>query len=355
MRYRFCAAAALLLVFTVFPTSVAHADLLVTNFFFGTVDRYDENTGALLQPGFMAPPIDDPLVPLGLADIVVNPANQQVFVSGRFSDRVYVFNGLTGEPIPGAQTPSGIDGVFLQLTSGQQPAGLEVDSSGKLYVANNGGTTIDIFDAVSGASMGTISDPSIALPSGLTFDAAGDLFITTLGGAGTLRWDGTDVTSFAAPTVVGPFAPNSVLVDAAGQVYVADVFGDGIYKYMADGTEIPGASGPFINIDPFMPDPSVTPSFDVNAPSGLLFDQDGNILVAVLGATNPGEGDLNGALLRFAPDGTFIEALGTKLPPLSSLVSAPVPEPSSVALLMTGGAVGLFALLRKRRRKARSI
>jgi sugar lactone lactonase YvrE len=302
----------------------------------------------------MAPPIEDPLIPLGLSDIVINPVNQQVFVSGRFVDRVFVFDGLTGNPIPASQTPSGIEGVFLEVPTGSQPAGLEIDSSGNLYVASNGGTTVDIYDSVSGAGMGSISDDLIALPSGLTFDAAGDLFITNLGGTGTLRWDGTDVTTFAAPTAAGPFAPNSVLVDAAGQVYVADVFGDGIHKYMADGTEITGATGPFINIDPFMPDPSVEPSFDVNAPAGLLFDRDGNILVAVLGATNPGEGDLNGALLRFAPDGTFIEALGTKLPPLSSLVFAPepIPEPSTLALLATGGALGLIALRRRRRRNA---
>src|SRR5690606_21498712 len=135
----------------------------------------------------------------GLAGIAVDYSTNRVYASGRFVDRVYVFDGLTGAPLPTSETPTGMAGVFAELATGAQPAGLAVDSSGRLYVANSGGTTVDIFDTSTGSLVDSISDAKMASPSGLHLDADGNLFITNLGGTGTLRYDGTNVGIFALP------------------------------------------------------------------------------------------------------------------------------------------------------------
>ena len=106
---------------------------------------------------------------------------------------------------------------------------------------------------------------------------------------------------------------------------MADVFSNGIFKYAADGTEITAAGGgPFIEIDL----PGINPGETrPNAPSGLAFDEDGNLLVAVLGPTNPfDDGESHGALLRMsASDGSLLQELGIDLPPLSNLALISIP------------------------------
>jgi hypothetical protein len=88
-----------------------------------------------------------------------------------------------------------------------------------------------------------------------------------------------------------------------------------------------------------------------------VFDEDGNILVAVLGPTNPGDGGLNGALLKYAPNGALLDVLGGNLPPYAGIVFAPTasaangtPEPASTLLLMCGAAALCMAKFRRRRR-----
>jgi sugar lactone lactonase YvrE len=302
----------------------ADAGILVTDFFFNTVDLYDDATGQLIETGFFAPPAG-PQEVLGLAGIAVDTAENIAYASSRFLDRIYVFEATTGEPLVAG--PGGTPGLFKQLPAGSQPAGLAVDTAGNLYVANNGGTTVDVFDR-SANPIDTISDGAqlLKLPSGLTFDESGDLFITTMAGANVLRYSGSNLSQFTPPNQNGmPFVPNGVVVGPEGEVFVADVFSNGIFKYAADGTEITAdGGGPFIEIDL----PGIDPSPQhPNAPSGLAFDEDGNLLVAALGPTNPfDDGESHGALLRLSSeDGSLLQELGLDLPPLSNLALVSIP------------------------------
>lgn len=305
--------------FLMLLTCRAEAGLLVTNFFFDTVDLYDDQTGALIQSGYFAPTGAS----LQLTGLAIDPTNDYVYVSSRFMDRIYVFDGATGRPL--ASAPGGEPGLFAQLPTGSQPAGLALDAGGNLYVANNGGLSISIFDS-SATQIGTISDGGLLLryPSGLAFDDQGDLFITTLSGSGVLRYHDGNLSQFAAPGANGPSAPNEVVINADGEVFVADVVGNGVVKYASDGSEItaPGG-GPFINVElPNIPPTATHP----NAPSGLAFDENGNLLVAVLGPANPFNPpyENHGALLRYdSQDGTLLQSLGYGLPPLSGLDSLP--------------------------------
>src|SRR5438132_1279206 len=86
----FCAALSLAVL-----SARADAGLLVTNYFFNSVDLYNDQTGALIQSGFYTPPSGSTPV-LGLTGIVVDPVTKHVYVAGNQSDLIYVFDGRTG-------------------------------------------------------------------------------------------------------------------------------------------------------------------------------------------------------------------------------------------------------------------
>jgi hypothetical protein len=84
--------------------------------------------------------------------------------------------------------------------------------------------------------------------------------------------------------------------------------------------------GDFAHIEPIVPPVDVT-----NYPSEIVFDADGNVVVAVLGATNPP--DNAGQVLRYAlvdgsVAGVLLDTLVDQYPPLSSI--AWIRSPGSV-------------------------
>ncbi|MBN1852022.1 MAG: hypothetical protein JW829_04830 [Pirellulales bacterium] len=308
----------------------ARANSLVTNLFYNTVDLYDDQTGQLIQQGFFAPSVN-PGDPQFLTDVIVDPVNHRGYVSANGPDisdktRIYYFDAATGAALP---SPSGgADGVFLEWEADTfSPAGLALDAAGNLYVANQGGLNVDKYDTT-GTLVNSYGDggTSIQKPSGLAFGPDGDLFVSNFDSGMTVKINTTtgDIFLAASPGINGPFHPNGVLVGPGGEFYVADVFGNHVFKYGPDGVEITGPSGEsFITIDlPNIPPEATHP----NAPSGLDWDEDGNLLVAVLGPTNPFTPpyEVHGALLRFsAGDGSLLQALAYGLPPASSVARIP--------------------------------
>jgi hypothetical protein len=91
------------------------------------------------------------------------------------------------------------------------------------------------------------------------------------------------------------------------------MFANEIHRYSASGAYL----GVFATIEPVPPPVDVT-----NYPSDIVFDADGNVVVAVLGATNPP--DNRGQILRYALNegsvaGTLLETLVDAYPPMGSI------------------------------------
>jgi DNA-binding beta-propeller fold protein YncE len=329
------------------PATVAQGDVIATGFFSGTIERFDPQTKAQSTFATIAS-ASDPFP--GLSGVAYNPLNHRVYASARISNGIYTVDASTGTILG-----------FQSLAANSAPAGLAVDPAGNLYVANNGGNSVSVFDSAWNA-VDTIDLPDIGLgnnlPSGLAFDSAQRLVISSFAGGGVFRYDpGTDMVTSLPPS---PLANGQVAIDSAGNIHVGGVaFSSDVLKFDADGNPI---NNPFVTVDdtilPQPPQGYASPDF--TSPGGLVIDAEGNILVAALGRTNPTSTadnfQNNGGSFKFAPDGTLLETFGTGLTPLSSitLLPAAVPEPGSLALSALGGLTAALAAWRSRRRARRA-
>jgi len=339
--------------FAVSPS--ANADILATGFFSGTIERFDQETGA--QSTFAdlkTSPADFP----GLSGIAFDASLNRVYASARIGGGVYSLDAITGSVLG-----------FQSFDPANQPAGVAVDAASNIYVANSGLNTVGVFDSAWNA-LSTITLPTANdLPSGLAFDDQNRLLITTFNQSAAtgsiFRFNPADdsVVVFADNL----FPMNQAAVDAIGNVYAGGVaLSSDVVKLAGDGSTV---SNPFITIDeallPVPPRPFTSPDF--TSPGGITIDADGNLIVAALGRTNPFSGDpvdptndvgdnfqSNGGLWKFSPDGVLLETFpGTgSLTPLSSVaIVTAIPEPGSLAVLSLG-ALACRSLRRRRKRES---
>lgn len=326
---RFLFAAALCLPFS---AVVCHADILVANPFGDSVSRLDELTGVAV-PGWSLQSAG--LVqPSGLA-----VQGNTLYVSSRAIGEVLHYNLTTGAALPSPIT-GGRDGLFAALPDNPPsevggdpelagPGAIKIGPDGLLYVADNAGANVYRYDP--SAAHPTTGPVEMVVASGMTevgglgFTSEGDLLISEFAGLSIQKVvDGVQNTLVPAATS-GLFGPNGVLVKQDDSFLVADLFSNRITAYDANGAN----QADFAFIPPEIPDPFVpgqipgafVPS---NFPSDLTFDAEGNILIAVLGITNPDFGGAdNGALLRYDINGDLIETVIDGLSPAGALTLVP--------------------------------
>ncbi|MBV8171050.1 MAG: SBBP repeat-containing protein [Candidatus Eremiobacteraeota bacterium] len=165
---------------------------------------------------------------------------QQLYVTDVVANAVYIFPlTATGAAAPTAT----IQGAATGLSS---PFGVAVDSSGNVYVANEGSSSITEYAAgtsgnvaptktISGASTGMLDIRGIAV------DSSGNIYVgdTT---AHAIWIFGAAQTGNVAPasSIVGAATtlsfPGGVAVDASGKVYVGDQTGAAILEWTAGHT-----------------------------------------------------------------------------------------------------------------------
>ena len=339
--------------------SASATPLLVANVFASSVDLYDTD-GTLLQANFIPSFSGGLVLP---ANIITGP-DGNIYVSSNLTGHVFKYNRTDGSPL----------GVVADLGSSAAPSGLAFDPSGRLFVADHGSNAVRVFDS----SSTTVPVQTILIPTaaplqqggGIAFDDSFQrLYISSFGTSEVFVYNnqgtpalGDDTMQIFADAGEGGLAiPAGVEVGADGSVYVANIFGNSVSKFLADGTPVDGAGGPgtpFITIPdpPFeQPDNIAFPGF---APGDVIFDTNGDLLISLLGPTNPTETPHPlGGLVRFsASTGKLIEVLAYPINSTSSLVlledAEAVPEPSTFVLAGLG-LLGLgFVALRKKHRRA---
>jgi sugar lactone lactonase YvrE len=244
-----------------------------------------------------------PLLPVGIA---VGP-DGNVYVSDAGGGRILRYNGLTGQPIG--------SGVFEQLTDAA-PSTLAFGPDGNLYMSEFFGTSVRVYNPTTGAQL---PDAVTGLTSagGLAFASNGDLLVGDgfVMGAGQsariVRVHNGTPSTFGQSGLGALSSPASLLTMKDDSVLAVDLEGSYVAHFAADGSFL----GPFA----ITPPPQTPPAS--NFPSDVKFDQDGNLIVSVLGLTNPP--DNRGALLRYDLGGSVIQTIVSSQPPLGGFAWTP--------------------------------
>lgn len=285
------------------------ADWFAGDYRLSSVFRFDDETGAQLPGG----------IPAGTAGLesaagVAVGANGRLYVSSLDTGEILHFNAATGTPLP-SPIPGGRDGLFANLRNEINPNGapgpMRIGPDNQLYVSDYGGSRLRKFDAVTGLELASAAT-GLGPPGGFAWGPDGDLYVGNFGAATVIRVHNGVQQFFILPG--GPMrTPSSLLFLPNGDLLVASMFANAIHRFNAQGTYL----GEFAAIAPIPP-----PIDGTNYPSDLAFDQHGNVVLAVLGPTNPP--DNRGQLLRYALNdgsvaGTLIDTLVDAYPPISSL------------------------------------
>jgi uncharacterized delta-60 repeat protein len=212
--------------------------------------------------------------------LALDPAGRLYVADGR-SRLVRLAPDGTSTPFAGTSTPGRADGPALTAQF-DAPAGVAVDVSGEVYVADTGNRTlrriaadgtVSTFAGRAGET-GSVDGPAatarFTAPRGLAFDAAGRLLVADGNAIRRVARDGTVSTLAPATAAYG------IAVDAAGSIFVADANLHVVRRLAPDGTDtvIAGASGTRGTAD----GPGASARFA--APWGLAVDAAGRLTVA---------------------------------------------------------------------------
>lgn len=205
---------------------------------------------------------------------------------------------------------SGYSGDNGAATGAQlnSPAGLAVDSSGNLYISDEGNNVVRKVDAGTGTITtyagsstaknvgdgGPASSAQLYNPEGLAIDSSGNLYIgtwtrvrkvdagtgviTTVAGNGLYGFSGDNGLAINASVN----RPNGLALDKEGNLYIADPMSYSVRKVAASTgiiTTVAGVSGSYpvgLNVGDGGP---ATSAF-LNYPNGVAVDSSGNLYIA---------------------------------------------------------------------------
>ena len=215
----------------------------------------------------------------------------------------------------GCAQETDLEGDGCPATSaGIGPAGIAIDSAGNIYIADSGNNLIrkvstnGIISAIAGnvnnidggysGDGGPATGAEVRNPAGLALDTSGNLYIadsgnnrirkiatngiiTTVAGGGSGCAQSTNLEGDGCPaTSAGLFTPSAVAVDAAGNIYIADTFFQRIRKVALSGTITTVAgNGSYTLLVSSLGDGGPATSATLNFPTGVAVDSSGNIYI----------------------------------------------------------------------------
>ncbi len=331
--------------------SPVRADVLVTNYFNNSIERFDQTTGADLGT----------FIPNGLgglsepAGIVYNPADNLIYISSQGNNEILRYN-LNGT----------FNSVFANLTpinAQYAPAGLRFSpTNGDLYVSRFGTIpgsvfpaagqgTVDQFNKTTGAFVQSVMS-GMSGANAVLFTPNGDLYGSSLqsqspsqspdglGYVNKVPNGGSQAYYVAPETSSLETASGLAAVPGTNNIAVVDLFGGAIHEYDASGNQLADL---------------IAPGGVLNgvSPSDVMFTSPTTMWVATLGSADPGQpGAPNGSVMLFdlsssTPQTPFMTTSGFYA---GEFAIAPVAVPEPGTLLFVGGA-GIAGLLARRRRK----
>ena len=231
-----------------------------------------------------------------------------IFISDYINNRIREVNAGTGiiSTVVGNGTPTyGGDGGAATSASLFWPAGVAVDTSGNIYIADSQNSRVRMVTAATGhistlagdgiqgygGDGGAGTSAKLASADDVSVDASGNVFIadfsnnrirevskstghiSTVAGNGTSGYTGDNGQATSAEITV----PTGILVDASGNLFISDgnfavrkvVMGTGIISTIA-GNSTNGYGG----------DGGLATSSELYFPQGIAFDSTGNLYIA---------------------------------------------------------------------------
>lgn len=263
--------------------------------------------------------------------IAVDPTTGKVFVCDTWNSRILRYaslaalkNGTPAESVLGQPNFTQSDGDTTRSRM-LRPAGMVVDSSGRLWVADYTNHRVLRFDNASAKSIGANADgvlgaadyesvspatsqSGMLFPHDIAVDAAGSIWVADYGNNRVLRFDNaaakangaaadavlgqadfaSDETGFSAASMN---APKGLWLDATGSLWVSDTDNHRILRFTnaiakGDGANADGVLGQA----GFSSNDQGFTAFNLRLPSGLMVDPLGDLWVADAG---------NSRVLRF--------------------------------------------------------
>ncbi len=246
-----------------------------------------------------------------------------LYIADRFNHRIRKLNSATGiiTTVVGSG-PAGLGGGGFSGDGGsatnaqlQGPADVIIDETGNLYIADSYNNRIrkviiatQVITTVAGdgnAAYGGDNGPAIEAqlqaPTGVTIDGEGNIYIadannnrirkviaatgviTTVAGSGPTGHANGGFSGDGGPASDAQLNyPTRVVVDAAGNLYVADSYNHRIRKINATGviTTIAGSGPTGPGNGGFSGDGGLATSAELNFPTGVAADGEGNIYIA---------------------------------------------------------------------------
>ena len=195
------------------------------------------------------------------------------FVSDQRANRVIALPAIDSDALSQSLVPPPtIGGLSL-------PAGLFLDTSRRLHIADTGNGRIVTF-ALDTATWTTFDAGTLGSPLDVTVDAMNRIY--AVDGQSVLRVDGVDGSGrIVMPGLTANQSPVAVMVDAAGRLFIVDATNRGLWFTDDDGASWQS-----------LPLPEAA---KLNRPLSVAQRSDGGVLVADLG---------NRRIIAFEADGT---------------------------------------------------
>jgi len=212
-------------------------------------------------------------------------------------------------------------GAVLSASGVNTPVATAEDSSGNIYVADNGNNRVLQFKApmTSGESAtvvigqpnfttatANLTQNGLSGPGGMAFDSSGNLWVIDFGNSRVLEYPPPFATGMNASLVIGQpnfttgaatvsssglSSPEYLTVDGSGNLWVSDLFNNRVLEFKPPFSTGMAASVVIGQAD-FVSNGAATTASGLSFPTGVAFDSTGNLWVADNG---------NNRVLQFAP------------------------------------------------------
>jgi sugar lactone lactonase YvrE len=229
---------------------------------------------------------------LALSPSVAVDTSGNIYIAETGTHRIRKVSGGTITTVAGNGT-QGYSGDLGVATSAQLngPLGLTVTASGDLYIADTGNSVVrkvsnGIITTVAGNGMqgysgdnGPATSARLKFPAGVAVDASGNLFIADTGNWAVRKVSAGTITTYLGNVCCfGLNSPAGLALDSSGNLYVADSANQRIVQVAPNGnpTIIAGVCcGRGYNGDNI-----AAATAELNYPVGVAVDASGNIYIA---------------------------------------------------------------------------